>query len=154
LSHRCSALVRFAAGTLGGGAAAAQLAAGLEGGMGAEVVAALLMAANGAMPSWMISPISETLHVVCTAAGPMFAAWLEAALRGGAGFHGLPCPAGELPAKDAKVLEELCGEVCRNDERKFKKHLKAFCGGKKKGEVTNTPPKSSKDVRGVTSAYT
>ena len=88
----------------------------------------MLLAAHGAMPSGMLRPLSTALHNWCAGLdAARLRAWLSAALAP----PGFP-RAGTKAAAKAKFVEELPPSVV--DAKLFKKLLKAFCGGKKKGE--------------------
>ena len=88
----------------------------------------VLLAANGAMPSGMLRPLSTALHSWCAGLdAARLRAWLGAAIAP----PDFP-RTGVKDATKAKFLEELPPSVA--DAKLFKKLMKAFCGGKKKGE--------------------
>eukprot|EP00662_Eupelagonemidae_sp_cell21_P025526 gene25526-41439_t len=95
------------------------------------------------MPSWMVTQAAYALHSLRRAAGPAFEPWLAAALdlepR-----DGFPRP-GARPDEFAALL--LADDAARNKQL-FKKHVKAFCGGKKKGQAAH-PRCSERCVAGV-----
>jgi hypothetical protein len=96
---------------------------------GALLVHALMCAANGALPPDCVSLAADALHGGWRAAGDArFAAWLSASL---ADPH-MPRPHTPPRAK-ADFAAALTDARNAADARRFKRVLKAFCGGKKKG---------------------
>eukprot|EP00798_Chlamydomonas_sp_ICE-L_P018526 gene18526-25033_t len=118
---------------------AAQLREQMDRGGGAKVLLTLLSAASGCMPPNMLLSISSTVHLIWTALGtPRFGAWLRTAIVCDAATLGMPTTAHlswRRMKNEAKLefLQELLSEESASDANKFKKHLKTFCGGKKKG---------------------
>jgi len=114
-----------------------RLAVWLEGGAGAQVVLAMLLAASGGMPPDLILPVATALHHVWAAVGTQrFSKWLEAAVLVLAPEHA-PWFKQRQEAKQAAVKELLSKDM--EDLSRFKKNIKAFCGGKKKnGSVLNS----------------
>ena len=91
------------------------------------VMGALLRAANGAIPSCMLNDVVDSLWQLREALTPAcFGQLYQAALS----LPDVPRLGVQQKRKD-KCLEELASVTDRNS---FKKMLKAFCGGKKKGE--------------------
>eukprot|EP00775_Hariotina_reticulata_P009322 gene9322-9487_t len=104
----------------------------LEGGAGAQVVLALLLAAAGAMPPDVVLPISFCLHSVWLSVGrQLFEAWLGAAVLQLAP-EGAPWQRQRHTAK-ITFISDLTDSTCLTDTTRFKRLLKTFCGGKKKG---------------------
>ncbi len=92
------------------------------------LVHALLCAANGALPPDCVSDVAAALHAGWRAAGDeRFRLWLAGALADPA----LPRPGIALAAK-ANFGASLVEPANASDLRRFKRLLKAFCGGKKK----------------------
>jgi hypothetical protein len=98
--------------------------------LGAHLTHALLRAANGALPPDAVSVAAGALHAGWRAGGDVrAAAWLQAALAD----PELP-RRGTAPKAKAEFLAALLEPANAADERRFKRALKAFCGGKKKGQ--------------------
>jgi hypothetical protein len=100
---------------------------------GVQLVHALMCAANGALPPDCVSLTSDALHAGWRAAGDArFAAWLSASLADPL------MPRAHTPPR-AKTDFAAALTHARNvtDARRFKRVLKAFCGGKKKGVVAH-----------------
>ena len=86
---------------------------------------ALLDAASGGLPSGCVTPVAEAMHAGWVAAGDArLGGWLRFALDMPPAF-----PRAGLEA----FLVALLSEANRRDVRRFKRVLKAFCGGKRKG---------------------
>ena len=81
------------------------------------------------MPSSMLRPLSTALHSWCAGLdAARLRAWLGAAIAP----PDFPRAGAKKDAVKAQFLEELPPSVA--DAKLFKKLMKAFCGGKKKGE--------------------
>lgn len=104
----------------------------LEAGSGTDVVLSLLLAASGAMPPDIVLPVSYCLHSVWLSVGQAaFVSWLTAAVLQVA-------PATAPWVRNRHIIKvgfvtELTDASCLTDTTKFKRLLKSFCGGKKKG---------------------
>ena len=89
---------------------------------GASLVNALIVAARGGMPSWMIVPVSRTLHSVLISCGfEHFTRWFVAA--------SLSLSINQDRARSMAARLNECGP----DRARFKRILKSLSGGKKKG---------------------
>jgi len=98
-------------------------------GAGVLLVLTLLEAANGDMPSSLISDIADALYNFwSTCTSPQARSWITEATAQHCRNLGK-----SNEKHQAEFLNELLGEACSTDNRKFKRCLKAFCGGKKKG---------------------
>ena len=104
----------------------------LEAGAGARLVLCLLLAAAGDMPPDAMMQIAGALHAMWLAVGTQqLAPWLE-----GAVVHLAPASAPWAQQKQvtrAAFLRDLLDPACTADLTRFKRLLKLFCGGKKKG---------------------
>lgn len=115
-----------------------RLAVWLDSGAGAQLVLAALLAASGGMPPDLILPVATALHHVWAAVGTQrFGKWLETAVLVLAPEHS-PWFKQRTESKQAAVKELLSKDM--EDLSRFKKCIKAFCGGKKKqnGSVLNS----------------
>lgn len=113
-------------------AALAGLRRQLEGGGGAHLVLCLLLAASGDMPPDSVLQIAASVHRVWSWVGtPVMAPWLEVAVLHLAP-EAAPWSANKQTVK-AAFVRQLLDPVCSSDMTRFKRVLKAFCGGKKKG---------------------
>ncbi|EFN58851.1 hypothetical protein CHLNCDRAFT_140709 [Chlorella variabilis] len=111
----------------------------LDAGLGSQLVLGLLLAASGTMPAYMMAPVAEVLHRTWQAVGTdRFDAWLREAALQLAGGGEAPWRRWKAEAQ-AAALRELLAEPCLHDARRFKRLLKVFCGGKKKGRVGDPP---------------
>ncbi|GIL75467.1 hypothetical protein Vretifemale_5246, partial [Volvox reticuliferus] len=135
-----------------------QLQGVTTGSLGAVLVLSLMVAAAGGMPPDLMVPISSCLHTGWLAMGAArFRAWLRTAamelsspptaaggmvsvhttgVSGGVGggmAAGAALPWARLKVESLVIsLNELWSEECERDLVKFKRSLKALCGGKKK----------------------
>ena len=104
----------------------------LEAGWGPRFVLALLLAAGGTMPPDVVLPIATCLHGVWGGVGGQrFAGWIEAAV-----LHLAPEAAPWYRQKQANkllFLQHITEPACEADLTRFKRLMKMFCGGKKKG---------------------
>ena len=99
----------------------------LAGGGALALVAALVDAACGALPPSLVTAAAGSLHAGWAAAGDEhMRAWLAQALA----RPGCPRP-GTTEAAKRTFVTQLLAEANRRDVRRFKRTLKAFCGGKK-----------------------
>ncbi|KXZ45023.1 hypothetical protein GPECTOR_59g631 [Gonium pectorale] len=125
------------------------------GSLGSLLTLSLMVAAAGGMPPDLMLPIATCLHGAWQAMGEArFRAWVHAAATelsgvtqktgGGGGAGGPHLAAAVAPSPlfpwarlQPEVLylslSELWGEECERDVMRFKRALKALCGGKKKG---------------------
>jgi hypothetical protein len=101
--------------------------------MGASLVKALLVAARGAMPSWMIVPVSRTLHSVLASCPNHFIQWFVAAAVS-------PSISQERALNMASQLH-----ACGTDRSRFKRILKSLSGGKKRG-TEGSPSSNTKEA--------
>ena len=116
----------------------------MNNGSGARIVRSLLLATSGLMPSWMVSSISKTLRALLVKFGPQNAlAWLSAALRDNMVPRRALTSAYKLEMRDAL----LSSDALANDPS-FKRTLKFYCGGKKKGKGPGKKKKSSSSSKG------
>ena len=91
--------------------------------MGTRLVNSLIVAARGGMPSWMIVPVSRTLHSVLVSCGSEhFTRWFVEAAS-------LSLCINQERAR--AMAEDL--HACSTDRSRFKRILKSLYGGKKKG---------------------
>lgn len=104
----------------------------LESGVGAQLVLSLLLAASGGMPPDVVLPISLCLHSVWLSVGRrVFGSWVTAAVMQLAP-ESAPWVKQRHAAKVAFVAD-LTDAACLTDTTRFKRIVKNFCGGKKKG---------------------
>ncbi|KAL4442927.1 hypothetical protein ABPG77_008418 [Micractinium sp. CCAP 211/92] len=108
------------------------------GGLGPGLVLGLLLAAAGGMPPYMMVLVADALYRCWRAAGDArFGGWLrQAALQRAP--EGAPWRAWK-PEAQAAAVEDLLSPLCSQDARRFKRLLKVFCGGKKKGQLGEPP---------------
>lgn len=101
--------------------------------LGAVLLGALLVAAAGGMRPDLLLPIGTAAHGALAAAGPArFRGWLRCAIDE-LSLPGCGLPWVRLKAEArAEAEAELCGPACAGDAMRFKRALKALCGGKKK----------------------
>ena len=98
-------------------------------GSGARIVRALLLAAAGVFPSWMVSSIARALRALfVTFERDNALAWITAALRD----NNVP-RSGLSQSYKAKFRDAILGSESMANDAQFKRVLKLFCGGKKKG---------------------
>jgi len=122
-----------------------QLATRLDANAGSQLLLALLLAASGDMPADLILPIATALHQIWGAVGTSrFARWLEVALLVMSPEHA-PWHKMKLESKSA-FLQELLSQDMETDITRFKRHIKAFCGGKKKQGRFDTMWQSSRSM--------
>ncbi len=103
--------------------------------LGPVLVLGLLVAASGAMPPDLMLPISTCLHSAWQAMGAArFRSWLVSAAfeLGDVVPEGLAPWAKLKPEVVWAMLAEVLAEECASDLLRFKRALKALCGGKKK----------------------
>lgn len=103
--------------------------------LGPVLVLGLLLAASGGMPPDLMLPISTCLHSAWQAMGAArFRSWLVSATfeLGGVVPEGLAPWAKLKPEVVGAMLAEVLAEECASDLLRFKRALKALCGGKKK----------------------
>lgn len=75
------------------------------------------------------------------ACGCRFGGWLrQAALQRAP--EGAPWRAWK-PEAQAAAVEDLLSPLCSQDARRFKRLLKVFCGGKKKGQLGEPPARGN-----------
>jgi hypothetical protein len=99
--------------------------------LGAALVLQLLQALCGVMPHWQLDCIMASLRSLRRCFGcARFGQWLRGALFSGIAGAGFPRPKVTQKAKE-KFCDELMGST--TESQLFKKLLKTFCGGKKKG---------------------
>jgi hypothetical protein len=97
---------------------------------GVALVRALLAAAAGGLPPECVTNAAEAAHAGWVAAGDQrTAGWLRDALHE-------PPHMGASPAAREAFVAALLVEENRRDVRRFKRVLKAFCGGKKTSSST------------------
>eukprot|EP00941_MAST-03F_sp_MAST-3F-sp1_P002882 g2882.t1 len=98
-------------------------------GNGTEIFKSLLYAAAGGMPSWMLSNVVVALHKFCIAFGiNQSKLWLEQVLCDDCFKRvGKKCK--------LEFANQLMNGRNFKDKTKFKRLVKHFCGGKRKGEV-------------------
>lgn len=102
----------------------------LDAGGGPQLVLALLLAASGGMPPDAVLPVSAALHDVAVRLGrAVTEPWLELAVLTLAPDTA-PWARQRHVSKVAFVHDLL---DCADDANRFKRLLKGFCGGKKKG---------------------
>eukprot|EP00976_Prorocentrum_cordatum_P085146 1185945-Prorocentrum_minimum.AAC.8 len=89
-----------------------------------------MKAANGALPPSLVINVAAALYkVLKVVGGEVFRTWLEAALARNPEFP----KAGVTDIAKAAFVTSLVTPPCCGDVRLFKRALKGFCGGKKKG---------------------
>lgn len=93
----------------------------------------LLEAANGAMPPSHVIDVATTLHSILGLVGDVrFRILLEEALRMSENFP----RSGTSDTAKLSFVTMLLSDQCKGDVRYFKRIIKGFCGGKKKGVVS------------------
>ena len=94
---------------------------------GPTVIHAMLSAAAGNMPSFMLEPISDSMQFMLKVVGrEAMMGWLTQAVS-------VP----DFPSKTMKATTKqkfVTDFTCADNRSKFKRILKAFVGGKRKGE--------------------
>ncbi|PSC72785.1 hypothetical protein C2E20_3887 [Micractinium conductrix] len=114
-----------------------------EGRLGASLLLRLLLAASGAMPPYMVVPIADALHRCWRTVGDArFGAWLRSAALGSAAPDEAPWRRWKPEAAAAAVVDLLSSQNV-GDPRRFKRLLKVFCGGKKKGTHVEQPARGA-----------
>ncbi|EKX47358.1 hypothetical protein GUITHDRAFT_106805 [Guillardia theta CCMP2712] len=97
----------------------------IAGGALHAIVKAMLEAANGQMPPSHVIDVAASLHAACVRTDMD---GVRVIIESAAQEHKNPT---ETQLKT--FVGELLSDVCLRDVRRFKRVLKAFCGGKKKG---------------------
>jgi|UPI000491479C hypothetical protein len=100
-----------------------------------KIMFGLFSAANGGMPSGVLDELVAAIRDVWTnTEGNTMKAWLTIMMTFDAKF---PSPAMKDKTKQVFVESLIC-EECWKSKARFKKLLKAFCGGKKKRKESET----------------
>lgn len=104
----------------------------LEAGWAGRLVLSLLMAASGQMPPDLVVQVSGCLHSIWQAVGDtLFGTWLDLAVVHLAPEHAVWY--GLRHQQKVMFLQQLMEPACIHDTTRFRKVLKAFCTGKRKG---------------------
>jgi hypothetical protein len=104
----------------------------LEAGWAGRLVLSLLMAASGQMPPDLVVQVSACLHSIWQAVGDtLFGTWLDLAVVHLAPEHAVWF--GLRHQQKVMFLQQLMEPACIHDTTRFRKVLKAFCTGKRKG---------------------
>lgn len=100
---------------------------------GAPLVGSLLQAANGNMLSWALIPAVDALADLCASVGVgSFGSLLRSALAA----DDVPRVGLRAETKETFVIE-LTASKAQGDKKIFKRLVKTFCGGKKKGDLSS-----------------
>ena len=95
-----------------------------------QLLYGILMAANGNMPSNVLEEIVNSFRNLWMATSDEL---MQSVLRRIMTINTFPSVKTKEKTKELFVVQIICDE-CRRSKARFKKLLKAFCGGKKKRE--------------------